>query len=140
MTIEKHLEARFETMFGQCGTDTSSPTSTLTNYVDPEIEAFFIALALQHGIGPSKLQPINKAMTSGIQYGDYQLRVGLREILMAHPGKPVQFQHLLRAQQEIAGRLFNNSSQRKNETWFWDNMVEAMIRYLVNHYKQTGHM
>lgn len=117
----------------------TTSTSEASLPMDPMMEAFFVAVALELGTqtGPDWLVnrsatglPVSSAekMTQSLRTANAQIEA--REFMMKHPGAPAVFEKLRRMHRESAGGLRKQPGYVDvEEMYFWDQMAYAYIQW-----------
>lgn len=85
--------------------------------IDPDLEAFFVAIALQHGTHPKPLFGIERN----------RLAMELTEILANHKGEPEVMKRVRRNYTELGGRLL-----AQDPLWFYQKLADAYLDWLYS--------
>lgn len=85
--------------------------------IDPDLEAFFVAIALQHGTHPKPLFGIERN----------RLAIEVAEQLANHKGEPAVLKRVRRNYAELGGKLLD-----KDPTWFYQKLADAYLDWLYS--------
>lgn len=83
--------------------------------IDPDLEAFFVAVALMHGTNPKPLFGVERAV----------LADSLVDYIMEHPGQPAAMARVRRNYAELGGKLLDTDPR-----WFFTKMADAYLDWL----------
>lgn len=83
--------------------------------IDPDLEAFFVALAMQLGTHPKPLFGIERAMLANT----------LVPFIRDHPGKPEIIAKVRRNYAELGGKLLDT-----DPNWFYTKLADAYLDWL----------
>lgn len=102
----------------------TSGGSTDTLPINPELEAFFTAVALQLGTNSAtNLQPQEREDWVKLVFH----RAEIRDFIRDHPGAPDVINTLRRNYAELGGRLLN-----VDPNWFYDKLAQAYLAWVVD--------
>lgn len=85
--------------------------------IDPELEAFFVAIALQHGTHPKPLFGIERN----------RLAIEITEQLANHQGEPAVLKRVRRNYAELGGKLLDT-----DPLWFYQKLADAYLDWLYS--------
>lgn len=94
-----------------------NPTELFFVKMNPDLEAFFVALALEHGTHPEP--------TFGVQRND--LARTLTVAISEHPGAPFVLRQLRRNFTELGGRVLD-----KDSDFFYAKIADAYLDWLYS--------
>lgn len=83
--------------------------------IDPDLEAFFVAIALEHGTHPYPRFGIERN----------KLAQEITVLLSNHQGAPEVLQKVRRNYRELGGRLLDTDPQ-----WFYTQLADAYLNWL----------
>lgn len=87
--------------------------------IDPNLEAFFVAIALAHGTHPKP--------KFGVERNNLTLEI--TEFMREHPGQPEVLKKVRRNYAELGGKLFDTALF---ETWFYSKLADAYLDWLYD--------
>ena len=85
--------------------------------IDPQLEAFFVAIALEHGTHPQQKFGVERT----------RLAQEITVILSNHKGAPEVLQKVRRNYRELGGRLLDTDPQ-----WFYTKLADAYLDWLYS--------
>jgi hypothetical protein len=85
--------------------------------IDPDLEAFFVAIALQHGTHPKPLFGIERN----------NLAMEITELLAGHKGQPTVLTRVRRNYAELGGKLLDTDPM-----WFYQKLADAYLDWLYS--------
>jgi hypothetical protein len=86
--------------------------------LDPELEAFFIAVSLQHGTPLMPVWGVDRARLASV----------LTDFIEAHPGKPAALERVRQNYIELGG----NQKFLETKNWFFFKIADAYLDWLYD--------
>lgn len=85
--------------------------------IDPNLESYFVAIALQHGTNPKPKFSIDRT----------NLAREITKFMAEHPGEPEVLKKVRRNYAELGGRLLDT-----DPTWFYSKLADAYLDWLYS--------
>lgn len=118
--------------------------------MDPEMEAFFIAVALEMGTRPLPEYLANRTEL-GLPLTEQERELvrnqalhtmNVREFMKGHPGAPPVLARVKRAHRELAGGLSGHHTRFANtndiENRFWGQLCDAYVKWCARESRAGG--
>lgn len=98
-------------------------SNNMARVVTPEMEAYFIGIALVHGTNPLPRYGLERT----------QLAREITECMLEHKGEPDLMIKLRRNYRELGGRLLDS-----DPTWFYSQLADAYLDWLYGQNAVAG--
>ena len=85
--------------------------------IDPDLEAFFVAIALAHGTHPLPKWGVERN----------KLALEITNFMREHPGQPEVLQKVRRNYAELGGKFLDTDS-----LWFYSKLADAYLDWLYD--------